>query len=270
MIRPGKLHHAALRVADFERSRAFYEGLLGMSAVPRPDLGFPGAWYGLGDGQLHLMQCQKYGHGPIDPTEAHVAIEVEDYEATKATLRERGVEFLELGPQLWIRDPDGYTVELRQEGASARPGDLARGMRNRGKHWLFKTEPSTYSFAQLRAEGRTTWDGVKNPLALKHLASVADGDSVFIYHTGDEKAVVGVARAAGAPYPDPKVKDPKRLVVDLTPLRALAAPVSLATIKASKRFTGFDLVRLPRLSVMPVSEAQAAEIERMAKGGSIR
>jgi len=272
MIRPGKLHHAALRVADFERSKAFYEGVLGMSTVPRPDLGFPGAWYGLGDGQLHLMQCQKYGEGPIDPTEAHVAIEVEDYQATKATLRQRGVEFLEIGPQLWIHDPDGYTVELRQKGKrpSARPVGLARGMRNRGKHWLFKTEPSTYSFAQLRAEGRTTWDGVKNPLALKHLASVADGDSVFIYHTGDEKAVVGVARAASDPYPDPKTKDAKLLVVDLTPLRALAEPVPLAAIKASKRFAGFDLVRLPRLSVMPVSEAQADEIERMAKERSIR
>ena len=116
MIRPGKLHHAALRVADFERSRAFYEGLLGMSTVPRPDLGFPGAWYGLGDGQLHLIQCQKYGEGPIDPTVSHMAIEVEDYQATKATLSERGIEFLELGPQLWIHDPDGYTVELRRKG----------------------------------------------------------------------------------------------------------------------------------------------------------
>src|SRR5215475_10802643 len=104
------------------------------------------------------------------------------------------------------------------------------------KYWLFKTEPSTYSFAQLRAEGRTTWDGVKNPLALKHLANVATGDSVFIYHTGDEKAVVGVARAATRAYSDPKRKDAKLLVVDLTPLRSLGAPVSLAAIKASKRF----------------------------------
>ena len=139
-------------------------------------------------------------------------------------------------------------------------------MTNMGKHWLFKTEPSTYSFAQLRVEGRTTWDGVKNPLALKNLANVAEGDFVFIYHTGNEKAVVGVARAASDPYPDPKTKGAKLLVVDLTPLRALPEPVSLAAIKASKRFAGFDLVRLPRLSVMPVSEEQAAEIERMAKG----
>jgi len=135
------------------------------------------------------------------------------------------------------------------------------------RSWLFKTEPSAYSFAQLTAEGRTTWDGVKNPLALKHLAAVAKGDRVFVYHTGDEKTVVGVARALGASYADPKKSDPKLLVIDLEPVRRLAKPVPLAAIKASKRFAGFELVRLPRLSVMPVSDDHAEEIERMAKGG---
>jgi len=114
MIRPGKLHHAALRVSDFERSRAFYESLLGLKQVPRPDLGFPGAWYGLGEAQIHLIQSPKYGEG-IDPTEPHVAIEVEDFEATKGLLREKGIEFLQFATALWIRDPDGYTVELRQK-----------------------------------------------------------------------------------------------------------------------------------------------------------
>jgi predicted RNA-binding protein with PUA-like domain len=131
--------------------------------------------------------------------------------------------------------------------------------------WLFKTEPSAYSFATLQKEGRTTWDGVKNPLALKNLAKVRRGDSVFVYHTGDEKAVVGLARAVSEAYADPKKKDTKLLVVDLEADRALAAPVTLAAIKASARFSGFDLVRLPRLSVMPVSEEQAAEILRMAR-----
>jgi predicted RNA-binding protein with PUA-like domain len=134
------------------------------------------------------------------------------------------------------------------------------------KTWLFKTEPSAYSFATLRAEGGTTWDGVKNPLALKHLAAVRKGDRVFVYHTGDEKAVVGLAEATSDSYADPKKSDAKLLVVDLKALRALDAPVSLAAIKASKRFAGFDLVRLPRLSVMPVSAEQAEEIQRMAKG----
>lgn len=133
--------------------------------------------------------------------------------------------------------------------------------------WLFKTEPSAYSFTQLETDGRATWDGVKNPLALKHLAAVAEGDRVFVYHTGDEKAVVGVARAVSAAYADPNKSDAKLLVVDIEPVRALAKPVSLAAVKANRRFAGFDLVRLPRLSVMPVSDEQAAEIERMAKGG---
>jgi predicted RNA-binding protein with PUA-like domain len=132
-------------------------------------------------------------------------------------------------------------------------------------HWLFKTEPSAYSFADLAAAGRTTWDGVKNPLALKNLASVKPGDEVFIYHTGGEKAVVGVARAVGRPYADPKKKDPKLLVIDLEAPRPLPAPVTLAVIKANKTFAGFDLVRLPRLSVMPVAEEHAREIERLAK-----
>ena len=135
------------------------------------------------------------------------------------------------------------------------------------RSWLFKTEPSAYSFAKLTADGRTTWDGVKNPLALKHLAAVAKGDRVFVYHTGDEKAVVGVARALGGSYADPNKNDPKLLVVDLEPTRRLAKPVSLAAVKASKRFAGFELVRLPRLSVMPVSDEHAEEIERMAKDG---
>jgi glyoxylase I family protein len=113
MIRPGKLHHAALRVTDCAASRKFYEDLLGFRQVPRPDFPFAGAWYGLGEGMLHLMESPKMGE-TIDPTNPHVAIEVEDYEATKAVLRERGIEYLELGPQLWIVDPDGYTIELRK------------------------------------------------------------------------------------------------------------------------------------------------------------
>jgi catechol 2,3-dioxygenase-like lactoylglutathione lyase family enzyme len=115
MIRPGKLHHAAIRVTDFQTSKKFYEELLGFRALPRPDFPFAGAWYGLGEGQLHLIESPKMGQ-PIDPTDPHVALEVEDYEATKQVLRERGIEFFELGPQLWIKDPDGYTVELRQKG----------------------------------------------------------------------------------------------------------------------------------------------------------
>jgi predicted RNA-binding protein with PUA-like domain len=131
-------------------------------------------------------------------------------------------------------------------------------------NWLFKEEPSSYSFAQFTQDGSTTWSGVKNPLAQKHLRSVKKGDRVFYYHTGNEKAVVGVARATGDAYPDPADKTGKAAVVDLVPVRALARPVTLAEVKASKAFAAFPLTRLPRLSVMPVSDAEWKEIERMA------
>jgi len=134
------------------------------------------------------------------------------------------------------------------------------------QRWLFKTEPSTYSFAQLEVDGRTVWDGVKNALALKHLGAVAKGDEVLFYHTGDEKAVVGIATVARGAYPDPKQKDAKLLVVDLEAGRALPRPVTLAEMRTNAKLAGFDLLRLPRLSVMPVSAAQWTEILRMARG----
>jgi predicted RNA-binding protein with PUA-like domain len=130
--------------------------------------------------------------------------------------------------------------------------------------WLFKTEPGAYSFDQLERDGRTVWDGVKNALALRHLADVAKGDEVLIYHTGDEKAVVGIARAARGAYPDPKAKDRRLLVVDLEPVRRLTRAVPLAELRADPKLAGFVLLRLPRLSVMPVSAAQWSEILRTA------
>ena len=134
------------------------------------------------------------------------------------------------------------------------------------QRWLFKTEPSAYSFSRLEAERRAVWDGVKNALALRHLAAVAKGDEVLVYHTGGEKAAVGVAHVARGAYPDPKQKDAKLVVVDLQAERALPRPVTLAAMRANPKLAGFDLLRLPRLSVMPVSAAQWAEILRMARG----
>src|SRR4051794_37343681 len=131
--------------------------------------------------------------------------------------------------------------------------------------WLFKTEPSAYSFAQLQKDKRTVWDGVKNNLALKHLRAIEKGDAILIYHTGEEKAVVGLARAASAAYPDPAKKDPKLLVVDLEAEKALTRPVTLAEVKADPKLKSFDLVRLPRLSIMPVGEAEWRAIEAMAR-----
>ena len=132
-------------------------------------------------------------------------------------------------------------------------------------NWLFKEEPSSYSYEQFARDGGTVWAGVRNPLAQKHLRAVQKGDRIFYYHTGNQKAVVGVARATGSAYPDPKDKTGKAVVVDLSPERALARPVTLAEIKASKAFASFPLTRLPRLSVMPVSDAEWKEIERLAK-----
>jgi predicted RNA-binding protein with PUA-like domain len=132
-------------------------------------------------------------------------------------------------------------------------------------NWLFKEEPSSYSFEQFTKDGGTSWSGVRNPLAQKHLRSVKKGDRVFYYHTGSERAVIGIARATSDAYPDPNDKAGKAVVVDVAPVRALARPVTLGEIKASKAFVTFPLTRLPRLSVMPVSDAEWKEIERMSK-----
>ncbi|HXH06693.1 MAG TPA: EVE domain-containing protein [Vicinamibacterales bacterium] len=131
--------------------------------------------------------------------------------------------------------------------------------------WLFKEEPTHYSFDDLVADGRTSWTGVRNPLAQRHLQSVRRGDLVFYYHTGGEKAVVAVARAASDPYPDPADRSGRLYAIDVEPVRRLPRPVTLAEIKADRRFAGFPLVRLPRLSVMPVTDAQWEAIEAMAR-----
>src|SRR6059058_1854567 len=134
-------------------------------------------------------------------------------------------------------------------------------------NWLFKEEPTHYSFDELTKDKRAVWSGVRNPLAQKHLRSVKKGDRIFFYHTGDEKAVVGVMEAAADPVPDPDDETGKRVVVTVKPVRALKHPVPLAAIKAEKAFAGWELVRVPRLSVMPVSEALWKKIEAMSEKG---
>ena len=133
-------------------------------------------------------------------------------------------------------------------------------------NFLFKEEPTHYSYDDLARDGKTSWTGVKNPLAQKHLRSVKKGARIFYYHTGGEKAVVGIARAAGDAYPDPKDVSGKLHAVDVVPVRKLARPVTLAEIKASAAFRDFPLVRISRLSVMPVSDREWDGIEKMAKG----
>jgi predicted RNA-binding protein with PUA-like domain len=121
-------------------------------------------------------------------------------------------------------------------------------------NWLFKEEPTHYSYDSLVKDKRTVWSGVKNPLAQKHLRSVKKGDRIFYYHTGDEKSVVGIAKALDDAYPDPKDKTGKQSVVDVAPVKKLAQPVTLASIKADAAFKSFPLVRISRLSVMPVTD----------------
>lgn len=130
--------------------------------------------------------------------------------------------------------------------------------------WLFKEEPNNYSYDDLARDGKTTWTGVRNPLAQKHLRSVAKGDRIFFYHTGDQKAVVGIMKAIGAAYPDPADKTGKLYAVDVAPVKKLEHPVTLAAIKADKAFASFALVRLSRLSVMPVNDDEWARIEKMS------
>ena len=117
-------------------------------------------------------------------------------------------------------------------------------------YWILKTEPSTYSFANLAKEGTAVWDGVTNPVALRNIRGMAPGDQVMIYHTGDEKAIVGYASVVSEPRPDPK--NPKLTVVDLKAGSAIQKPVTLAVIKADPAFADLALVRQGRLSVVSV------------------
>jgi predicted RNA-binding protein with PUA-like domain len=131
--------------------------------------------------------------------------------------------------------------------------------------WLVKEEPEHYSFDALTRDGRTTWSGVKNPLAQKHLRGIRKGDRIFYYHTGKEKAVVATAKAATDAYADPKDTTGKLSVVDVVPDKKLARPVTLAEIKADPAFASFPLVRMSRLSVMPVTDVEWKRIEAMSK-----
>ena len=133
--------------------------------------------------------------------------------------------------------------------------------------WLVKTEPSTYSWGDLVRDGGTRWDGVRNAQARIHLAAMEKGDVTLVYHSGDDKAVVGIARITRAAYPDPSAEDPRWLAIDIEPLRALAQPVSLATVKQDAKLTELALVRQSRLSVMPAS---AAEFERILAHGNTK
>ena len=131
--------------------------------------------------------------------------------------------------------------------------------------WLVKEEPEHYSYDQLVKEKKTVWAGVRNPLAQKHLRSISKGDRIFYYHTGKEKAIVAIASAASDAYPDPKDATKKSYVVDVAPVKKLERPVTLAAVKADPAFADFPLVRMSRLSVMPVTDDEWRRIEKMSR-----
>ena len=133
-------------------------------------------------------------------------------------------------------------------------------------YWLLKTEPAhDYGYDDLEREGRTVWDGVKNNLALKHMRQVRKGDQALIYHSGKEKAAVAVADVVSDPYPDPNLDDDRFVVFDVAPLMRLHRAVTLKEVKADPAFADFALVRMSRLSVMPVPAALWKRLSKMAE-----
>lgn len=135
-------------------------------------------------------------------------------------------------------------------------------------YWLLKTEPEDYSYSDLERDSSTVWNGVSNALALKHMRNVQLGDLTLIYHTGKERQIIGVAEVISQPYPDPKLDDAKRVVIDVRAVRKLPQPVTLNQIKQDSNFENLDLLRLPRLSVVPVSEFHWQHLLKLAGEGN--
>jgi predicted RNA-binding protein with PUA-like domain len=131
-------------------------------------------------------------------------------------------------------------------------------------YWLLKSEPSSYSWERLVADGRTHWDGVRNPQALNNLRAMWSGDRAFFYHSGADKDIVGVAEVVRTFYPDPKDQSGKLGMVDIVPVMPVKNPVTLAAIKANPELAGLSLIRQSRLSVCPVGEREWAAICAMA------
>lgn len=129
-------------------------------------------------------------------------------------------------------------------------------------YWLLKTEPSTYSFADLVAAKETRWDGIENPAALKLMKTAAVGDRCIVYHTGDEKSAVGECEITKSAYPDPK--NARLVVIDVRAGKPLAKPVSLAIIKRDPLFADSPLVRQGRLSFVPLTDGQWKRLHELA------
>ena len=132
--------------------------------------------------------------------------------------------------------------------------------------WILKTEPTEYAFADLVKDGTTVWSWISNATALIHLRNVAKSDTLVIYHTGKERQAVGLARAASGPYADPALADPKRVVIDVAAGQFLKTAVTLEHFKVDPLLAKSDLVRIGRLSVVPLSDAQLARVLKLADG----
>ena len=132
-------------------------------------------------------------------------------------------------------------------------------------YWLCKQEPNTYNIDELEKEKKTSWDGVHNNLALKHMRQMKKGDLVFFYHTGDEKQIVGIMEITSGPYPNPKEKDPRFVAMDVKFKKRLQRPIPLDEIKNNKAFKDWELIRISRLSVMPVSTQIWSEINKISQ-----
>ncbi len=132
-------------------------------------------------------------------------------------------------------------------------------------YWLCKQEPSTYNIEQLEKEKTTIWDDVHNNLAVKYITQMKKGDLGFFYHTGEQKQIVGIMEITSNPYPNPKEKDPRFVVVDVKYKKRLNRPVTLAEIKSNKKFKDWELLRISRLSVMPVPSKIWDEILKISQ-----
>ena len=133
------------------------------------------------------------------------------------------------------------------------------------KHWLVKSEPGTFSFDRLVKEGVACWDGVRSYAARNHLRDMKKGDAVLFYHSGDSKSIVGVASVVKESYQDPTTEEEAWVAVDLKAVKALKNPVPLAAIKAEKELKNIGLIRIPRLSVMPLTAEEFTHLSQMGK-----
>ena len=143
---------------------------------------------------------------------------------------------------------------------------MATKKAKRNSHWMVKQEPETYSWDDFVRDGRTDWSGVRNYQARNNLREMKTGDRVLFYHSGKDKAVVGIAEVAKSAYPDPTASDPQWVAVDLKPVKAFAAPVPLAAIRYDKRLSGLPLIRQSQLSVMPLTKDEFDVLVGMGSG----